>query len=980
MANLPMDIVNDVFLRLPATTLVRCRPLSKLCFSLIDSSDFVASHLKRTLETEEHLMILLRSPRLLRTVYLDAPDKLSDVDHPLQTGGFTEVFGSVNGLIGLTNSPVDLAIFNPSSRKIHRLPIEPIDFSERFIARENVFYGLGYDSVSDDYKVVRMVQSTHKGDGVVESFGRAFEIKVFSLKSNKWKRILLLFEVQILFIKLYYRLLYRRGNGVLASNSLHWILPRSRGYIAYNTVIRFDLASDDLGILRYPLELLHEDDMDIGVLDGCLCLMCYSESSHVGVWILREYEGKWSKFITVPKPETVVSFEFVRPMIYSKDRSKILLEINNGKLMWFDLESKGFETLGIKGCEGPCNAEIVVSSLVLGCKGDPRRAQEKKMMLEGNKRLGGWFSVQGIQAEVMSKAEELSKPKPLPRKMRLCFCFFLMIIFSASAYDPLDPNGNITIKWDIMSWTADGYVATVTMNNFQTYRHIQSPGWTLGWAWAKKEVIWSMVGAQATEQGDCSKFKGNVPHCCKKTPTVVDLLPGVPYNQQISNCCKGGVVGAWGQDPSSAVSQFQVSVGLAGTTNKTVKLPKNFTLLGPGPGYTCGPAKIVPSTVFLTTDKRRKTQALNSKNCRFCYYSCESETLTENEGYNSQNTFSIGPSKRILLSAQFARLSLYSHVLDKRRFYVNGAGLFTGVTVALYPVSVVKTRLQVASKDIAEKSAFSVIKGILKNDGVPGLYRGFGTVITGAVPARIIFLTALETTKISAFKLVAPLELSEPTQAAIANGIAGMTASLFSQAVFVPIDVVSQKLMVQGYSGHAKYTGGIDVATKIIKSYGVRGLYRGFGLSVMTYSPSSAAWWASYGSSQRVIWRLLGYGSDSKATAAPSQSKIVLVQALGGIIAGATASSITTPLDTIKTRLQVMGHQENRPSAKKVVKDLIAQDGWKGFYRGLGPRFFSMSAWGTSMILTYEYLSKDNLDSSFEMLTVPSLTYIFILT
>lgn len=66
---------------------------------------------------------------------------------------------------------------------------------------------------------------------------------------------------------------------------------------------------------------------------------------------------------------------------------------------------------------------------------------------------------------------------------------------------------------------------------------------------------------------------------------------------------------------------------------------------------------------------------------------------------------------------------------------------------------------------------------------------------------------------------------------------------------------VSQKLMVQGYSGHATYTGGIDVATKIIKSYGVRGLYRGFGLSVMTYSPSSAAWWASYGSSQRVIWR-----------------------------------------------------------------------------------------------------------------------------
>ncbi|KAJ4960018.1 hypothetical protein NE237_019928 [Protea cynaroides] len=205
-------------------------------------------------------------------------------------------------------------------------------------------------------------------------------------------------------------------------------------------------------------------------------------------------------------------------------------------------------------------------------------------------------------------------------RLALVALFFVIIFPCAAAYDPLDPTGNITIKWDIVSWTADGYVATVTMNNFQLYRHIMSPGWTLGWGWAKKEVIWSMVGAQATEQGDCSKFKGNVPHCCKRIPTIVDLLPGVPYNQQYANCCKGGVVASWGQDPSEAVSAFQVSVGQAGTSNKTVKLPKNFTLLGPGPGYTCGPAKIVPPTVFLTPDRRRKTQALMTWNVT-CTYS-----------------------------------------------------------------------------------------------------------------------------------------------------------------------------------------------------------------------------------------------------------------------------------------------------------------------------------------------------------------------
>ncbi|GKV16974.1 hypothetical protein SLEP1_g27534 [Rubroshorea leprosula] len=163
--------------------------------------------------------------------------------------------------------------------------------------------------------------------------------------------------------------------------------------------------------------------------------------------------------------------------------------------------------------------------------------------------------------------------------------------------------------------------------------------------------------------------------------------------------------------------------------------------------------------------------------------------------------------------------------------------------------------------------------------------------------------------------------------------------------------------MVQGYSGHARYNGGLDVARKIIKADGIRGLYRGFGLSVITYSPSSAVWWASYGSSQRIIWSFLSKDNDLEK-GPPSQTTIVGVQGAGGIIAGAAASCITTPLDTIKTRLQVMGH-EKRPSTTQVVKSLIADDGWIGLYRGLGPRFFSMSAWGTSMILAYEYLSKD---------------------
>ncbi|KAH7387028.1 hypothetical protein KP509_16G001100 [Ceratopteris richardii] len=142
----------------------------------------------------------------------------------------------------------------------------------------------------------------------------------------------------------------------------------------------------------------------------------------------------------------------------------------------------------------------------------------------------------------------------------------------------------------------------------------------MGWSWAQKEVIWSMLGGQATLQGDCSKFHAAIPHSCMRSPTIVDLMPGVPYNQQITNCCKGGVLNSWVQDPMSSVAAFQVIVGQAGTSNITVKLPKNFTLMTPGPGYTCGPAYRVPSTRFKTPDGRRTTQAVMTWNV-VCTYS-----------------------------------------------------------------------------------------------------------------------------------------------------------------------------------------------------------------------------------------------------------------------------------------------------------------------------------------------------------------------
>lgn len=61
--------------------------------------------------------------------------------------------------------------------------------------------------------------------------------------------------------------------------------------------------------------------------------------------------------------------------------------------------------------------------------------------------------------------------------------------------------------------------------------------------------------------------------------------------------------------------------------------------------------------------------------------------------------------------------------------------------------------------------------------------------------------------------------------------------------------------MVQGLPGTTYYNGPFDVIRQVLKAEGFRGLYRGFGLTIVTQSPASALWWGTYGAAQLMIWR-----------------------------------------------------------------------------------------------------------------------------
>lgn len=87
-----------------------------------------------------------------------------------------------------------------------------------------------------------------------------------------------------------------------------------------------------------------------------------------------------------------------------------------------------------------------------------------------------------------------------------------------------------------------------------------------------------------------------------------------------------------------------------------------------------------------------------------------------------------------------------------------------------------------------------MFRRILKYDGIPGLYRGFGTSAIGSMPGRVLALTSLEVSKDMMLKSMEGVDMPEASCIAMANGVAGMVSNMVSCVYFVPLDVVTSFL------------------------------------------------------------------------------------------------------------------------------------------------------------------------------------------
>lgn len=188
--------------------------------------------------------------------------------------------------------------------------------------------------------------------------------------------------------------------------------------------------------------------------------------------------------------------------------------------------------------------------------------------------------------------------------------------------------------------------------------------------------------------------------------------------------------------------------------------------------------------------------------------------------------------------------------LDKRKFYSFGVFMTMAIRATVYPATLIRTRLQVQRGKSLYSGTFDAFFKILRAEGVRGLYRGF-MVNTFTLISGQAYITTYELVR----KYVSQYSENNTVKSLVAGG----SASLVAQSITVPIDVVSQQLMMQGQgkhltrfrldtqTGNKKFFGQTrNIMAQIFAVDGLPGFYRGYVASLLTYIPNSAVWWPFY--------------------------------------------------------------------------------------------------------------------------------------
>lgn len=265
------------------------------------------------------------------------------------------------------------------------------------------------------------------------------------------------------------------------------------------------------------------------------------------------------------------------------------------------------------------------------------------------------------------------------------------------------------------------------------------------------------------------------------------------------------------------------------------------------------------------------------------------------------------------------------------------AGSVAGITehCGMFPLDTVKTRMQ-ASCLSSNPSMMKTIRAVIAERGFLGLWRGATVIGIGCVPAHCGLFITYEMGK---QQLVKTDKQHQPLLVASC----GAAAQTVHDVVLTPTDVVKQRLQLGCYKGP------MHCVRDMIHAEGIGALFRSLPVTLITNGPHTAVLAVVNESMKTSLGLDRGRPSD------------LPWYFLCAGVGGAVASSVTLPLDVLKTRIQTQGVRREidgdqfspkRQGAFGVARSIFQKDGVRGFYRGLVPVMIvktpgAAMCWGT---------------------------------
>ncbi|XP_065851071.1 F-box protein CPR1-like [Euphorbia lathyris] len=352
MANLPQDLRNQILIRLPVKSLLRFRCVCKSWRAIIDSRDFIYSHLHTSSKNRLHRKLILSSRSNLRR--LSTVFRAIDINDGFQEEFLLNFQNSrinlglavyCNGLVIFNTWDDKFTILNPSTRHYRTLPT----FHQFY--RGIKALGFGYDATADDYKLLVLLYSDP-----------SFEVWILGLKSNCWRRLPVFPYTEYNFIEV-----ACDGNSFV-DGCVHFLCSRNReGSYA---IVAFDVSEETFSVVALPISQNQAYPTCLQVFEGCLSIRFFTERK-VDLYV-RKKEGVefiWTKLFALTTLQTYMleigtqfNKEF-RTLGYSKEDDKILL-IFSGNMYSYDVKETSLEVIRSSSLSDLYNCGYCVESLV----------------------------------------------------------------------------------------------------------------------------------------------------------------------------------------------------------------------------------------------------------------------------------------------------------------------------------------------------------------------------------------------------------------------------------------------------------------------------------------------------------------------------------------------------------------------------------------------------------------------------------------